>query len=290
MDNIPVLHLDQFLLSQGNGVYVNDLKRHLLDHHNMISLPHKHDFHFNVLFTEGTGIHEIDFNSYTVGPGSFFVLSPGQMHHWKLSDDIKGYVFSHSKEFYLLRDNRFELDRFPFFYSNQNTPEIILTAKKLASVEQICQTMLEEFHEEKEHQSLRIHALITLVYVALTRAYNPSNNKVERISRYGSTIKTFEQLVETQFLYRKSPAAYAELLNVSLKHLNRVCNKVLGISVSQVITGRVLLEAKRLLMIKDMSIAEIANELGYSDYSYFSRLFKKHTGQTPQEFRKGYIM
>lgn len=290
MENIPVLHLDQFLLSQGNGVYVNDLKKHLHDHHNMISLPHKHDFYLNVLFTEGAGIHEIDFNSYTVGPGSFFVLTPGQMHHWKLSDDVKGYVFSHSKEFYLLRDNQFELDRFPFFYSNQNTPEIILDGEKLISVADICQTLLEEYGQQKEHKSLRIHALITLIYVALTRAYNPSSNKVEGISRYGSTIKTFEQLVEAQFLYCKSPTKYAELLNVSLKHLNRICNQTLGMSVSQVIMGRVLLESKRLLMIKDMSIAEIADELGYTDYSYFSRLFKKYTGQTPQEFRKSYMV
>tara|TARA_R110001592_G_scaffold75098_3_gene227499 strand:- start:3079 stop:3951 length:873 start_codon:yes stop_codon:yes gene_type:complete len=290
MPNIPVLHLDQFLLSQGNGVYVNDLKNHLLDHHSMIFLPHKHDFYLNVLFTEGTGVHEIDFHSYKVGPGSFFVLTPGQMHQWKLSDDVKGYVFSHSKEFYLLRDNQFELDRFPFFYSNQNTPEIILDPEMLASLAGICQTMLDEFHQDKEHKSLRIHALITLIYVALTRAYSSSSNKVEGVSRYGSTIKTFEQLVEAQFLHRKSPAEYAELLNVSLKHLNRICNQVLGISVSQVITGRVLLESKRLLMVKDLSIAEIANKLGYTDYSYFSRLFKKSTGQTPQEFRRSYII
>ncbi|WP_339697404.1 AraC family transcriptional regulator [uncultured Roseivirga sp.] len=290
MENIPVLHLDQFLLSKGNGVYVNDLRQHLHDHHNMISLPHKHDFYLNVLFTKGSGIHEIDFNSYSVGPGSFFVLTPGQMHHWKLSDDVQGYVFSHSKEFYLLRDNQFELDRFPFFYSNQNTPEVKLEAETLTYLVKICQSMLEEYHDEKDHKSLRIHALITLVYVALTRAYSPSSNKVEGISRYGSTIKTFEQLVEAQFHYRKSPAEYAELLNVSLKHLNRICNQVLGVSVSNVITGRVLLESKRLLMSKDLSIAEIANELGYTDYSYFSRLFKKHTCQTPHEFRKGYMV
>lgn len=290
MENIPVLHLDQFLLSQGKGVYVNDLGKHLKDHHNKIALPHKHDFYLSVLFTEGKGVHEIDFNNYEVKPGSFFVLNPGQMHHWKLSEDIKGYIFFHTKEFYLLRDNQFELERFPFFYSNQNTPELILCTETATSLATICQAMLEEFMHDKEHKLLRLHAMITLVYVALTRAYNPLSNKVTGVSRYGSTIKTFEQLVERQFRARKSPSEYAELLNITLKHLNRICNQVLGKSVSQVITGRVLLEAKRLLMTKDLSIAEIANNLGYTDYSYFSRLFKKHTGQTPQEFRSSYLV
>lgn len=289
MYHIPILHLDQFLLNGGNGVYVNDLQTHLRDHHNKIHHPHKHDFYLNVLFTHGSGIHEIDFDQYRVQPGSFFVMSPGQVHHWVLSDDAKGYVFLHSKEFYLLRDKPFELEQFPFFYSNQNTPEIILNTEALASVGEFCEIMLREFQESKEHKALRIHSLITLIYIALSRAYNPSGIKVKGTSLYDSTIRTFEQLVEDRFIHEKAPSFYAEQLNISLKHLNRICNQILGTSVSQIITSRVLLEAKRLLMFQDLSISEIASQLGYTDYSYFSRLFKKHTHQTPQQFRRGYI-
>ncbi|MNY63232.1 HTH-type transcriptional activator Btr [compost metagenome] len=52
-----------------------------------------------------------------------------------------------------------------------------------------------------------------------------------------------------------------------------------------VINARLLLEVKRELAYSSRSIKEIAHELGFSDEGYFSRFFRKHTQQTPSEFR-----
>ncbi|MCH5685442.1 helix-turn-helix domain-containing protein [Niabella sp. W65] len=52
------------------------------------------------------------------------------------------------------------------------------------------------------------------------------------------------------------------------------------------IQQRVLLEAKRLLQSTDLSIKEIAFELGFVDHAYFSNFFKSHTGATPTEFKE----
>ena len=58
-----------------------------------------------------------------------------------------------------------------------------------------------------------------------------------------------------------------------------------GHPVSYHIHQRIILEAKRLLYHSSKSIKEIAGELGYDDYSYFTRLFVKTTGMTPLAFR-----
>jgi AraC-like DNA-binding protein len=50
---------------------------------------------------------------------------------------------------------------------------------------------------------------------------------------------------------------------------------------------RVLLEARRLLIQKNSDITQIAFDLGFNDASYFSRFFKKTSGQSPSEFRAG---
>lgn len=83
----------------------------------------------------------------------------------------------------------------------------------------------------------------------------------------------------------KRPAAYAELLNVSVSYLNECVQKTSGQSVSRLIRERVVLEAKRLLYHSRKSVKEIAAELGYDDYSYFTRLFVKTVGLTPLTFR-----
>jgi AraC-like DNA-binding protein len=47
-----------------------------------------------------------------------------------------------------------------------------------------------------------------------------------------------------------------------------------------------MLEAKRLLLHSEVSVAEVADRLSFEDPAYFSRAFKKHTGRSPLEFRQ----
>jgi len=56
-------------------------------------------------------------------------------------------------------------------------------------------------------------------------------------------------------------------------------------SAGELIRNRVLLEAKRLLVNLDLTINEISGLLNFSDSAYFTRFFKKYTGQTPEAFR-----
>nr|WP_305051013.1 AraC family ligand binding domain-containing protein [Elizabethkingia bruuniana] len=94
MDSISVLHMGLFQENNASsGFYFNTMKGHLKSSHKHIEKPHRHDFYVTVLFTQGSGVHEIDFQSYDVQAGSLFFLSPGQIHSWELSDDTDGYIF-----------------------------------------------------------------------------------------------------------------------------------------------------------------------------------------------------
>ena len=82
------------------------------------------------------------------------------------------------------------------------------------------------------------------------------------------------------------PKDYASLLYITPNHLNALCKELLGESAGELIRKRIILEAKRLLVIKDYSIAEVAYELNFNDNSYFTKFFKKIEGMTPEDFRK----
>ncbi|WP_431211477.1 helix-turn-helix domain-containing protein [Puia sp. P3] len=75
---------------------------------------------------------------------------------------------------------------------------------------------------------------------------------------------------------------------MSEKNLNLICKVILNKTTSTVITDRVVLEAKRMLIHTNMNIVQISLDLGYADNSYFSRVFKKATCETPLEFRANY--
>ena len=68
-------------------------------------------------------------------------------------------------------------------------------------------------------------------------------------------------------------------------HLIEICQEILQMTTTSVIVQRVILEAKRMLTDKRLTVNEIAVALGYDDYSYFSRLFKKQVGKSPTDFR-----
>jgi AraC-like DNA-binding protein len=93
-------------------------------------------------------------------------------------------------------------------------------------------------------------------------------------------------LINRHYRSMRLPREYAEQLYITPNHLNALCQDLLGKTAGDVIRERVLLEAKRLLTNEQKSVSEIAGELNFPDNSYFSRFFRKYTGQSPEEFRK----
>lgn len=288
MKKVGILNIQQFHDGDSpEDFYANTLEDHLQTRHKDISVPHKHNFYLVVLFTKGYGKHEVDFTSYDVNPGSLFFLNPGQTHYWELSADTQGYIFFHTQAFYNLHYTQNRLDKFPFYYSVHNTPVLqIGNHQKLVG---LFKAIIEENTEAKPYQGKAIASLLDLIYIEAARMYPlQSNAGIMLENNYYTKYRQFEELVEQHFAHQKSPSAYASMLNISAKHLNRISQSVVGKTAGDVILERVLLEAKRELVQQRNSFAQIAHLLGYEDYAYFSRLFKKKTGETPSAFINHY--
>jgi AraC family transcriptional activator of pobA len=290
MNQLPVLGLNKFLFTgKKEDFYSNTLSGHIKVHHHKIDKPHKHNSYLVVLFTKGSGTHEVDFSSYKVKPGSVFLLSPGQTHHWELSKDAEGFIFLHSRDYYDQAYSHNALDSFPFFYSRQNLPVIYLNKKNEKGIQDLFAGILKEYNSDIILKYRKICSLLDILYIELSRIYLGGNyKKVVSSSNYSMKLKQFEQLINENFMELKSPSEYASRMNISAKHLNRISQSLTGKSTSDLISDRVILEAKRMLLHSENTISEISELLGYHDYSYFSRLFKKVCGETPTEFARRY--
>ena len=78
----------------------------------------------------------------------------------------------------------------------------------------------------------------------------------------------------------------SDMAFVTKTYLIRLFKKHFGISPLQYINKKKVERAQLLLITEDMLVKEVAAALGILDYSYFTRLFKKTTGKTPQEYRE----
>ncbi len=75
------------------------------------------------------------------------------------------------------------------------------------------------------------------------------------------------------------------VLGTTEAKLNEQLKLHTGKTAQNVVYGLVISEAKRLLIYQDLSIKEVAYELGFNDPFYFSNFFKKHTRQSPKAFK-----
>jgi AraC family transcriptional activator of pobA len=290
MEMISILDITQFELDKSQkDFFVNQLPAHIFENQSKITKPHKHNSYLAILFTKGSGRHEIDFNSYEIKPGSLFLLAPGQTHHWELSEDIDGYLFSHTTNFYDLHYSHNRMQQFPFFYSIQNTPFLALEENNILLIEKLFQRLFEEYLNKKALQHQLILSYIDIIYIEIARLYlNNNSQKIIKANSYSQKLQQFQSLVEQNYSNEKSPSKYAEWLNISPKHLNRITKSVMNKTASEVITDRIILEAKRRVLHTKNNFSEVAFSLGYDDYAYFSKLFKKSSGLTPTAFLKNY--
>lgn len=283
MKKYPVYSIEQFNCnSVTSDLYINTFKNHLINH-SFIEKPHRHNFYLLVFFTNGSGTHEVDFDKFQIQPGSVFLLQPGQMHHWVLSEDIEGFIIFYAAEMYNLYFGNKTIEDYPFYFSIQNSPEIVLDAAEMKSILPYFESLIAEMQTNKLFKRDKIMNVLDSIHIDLARKYNEIY--VHETHSYNVKIKSLEQLLEKKYKEEKSASFYASELNITLKHLNRICNEILKKTTTEVIVDRIILEAKRMLLDKNWTVNEIATELGYEDYSYFTRLFKKHVAMTPTNFR-----
>lgn len=79
----------------------------------------------------------------------------------------------------------------------------------------------------------------------------------------------------------------AQKMGITARALENAFKSRKGITVLLYIQQKRIEKAKILIAETEASIAEISMEVGYTDHSYFSRVFKRSTGKTPWEYRKG---
>jgi AraC-like DNA-binding protein len=72
---------------------------------------------------------------------------------------------------------------------------------------------------------------------------------------------------------------------VHVNHLNKVLKEITGKTTTEIISSRIIQEAKILLKQTNWNISEIAYSLGFDDLANFSNFFKKQTSFTPMAFR-----
>lgn len=286
--NIPTYGLTSFSHPEFAGrqfqVEVFDANRHF-----KVSYPHRHDF-FEVLYLKkGSGIHVIDSAEYKIEPPCIFFMSPGQAHKLELSKDVEGYIYIFADDYYLYdKNNHNRLLEFPFFFTiNQDNPPLKLTQESdYLFIEQLFIKAISELSKKDASVNL-LRSLLDSILNFSSTLYKSEEQKLTK-GKGHLLVKRFFQLVEENYQKNLSVNQYADLLAVTPNHLTQTIKLISGRTSNEVIQRKQILEIKRLLIHTNLTVTQIAEQLNFSDQSYFTRFFKKSTGKTPGKYRSEY--
>jgi AraC family transcriptional activator of pobA len=136
------------------------------------------------------------------------------------------------------------------------------------------------------------HSFLSVVYNTLDVVISNNSYSTNRLGRKEELTSDFLKLVSENFKRERSVRYYADTLFVTSRYLSKVVKKVAGKTCGELIDIAVIKEAKLLLSLRGMNVAQVAETLRFSDQSFFGKYFKKHTGTSPSEFRHsaGYLL
>ncbi|KQC28755.1 helix-turn-helix domain-containing protein [Flagellimonas eckloniae] len=217
--------------------------------------------------------------------------NPQIPYNWEMIDEqLRGYFCVFTDAFFHQFGN---LTQYPVFQPNGN-PVFQLTDEQLETISSIFQRMFTEIDSDYAYKYDVLRNLVfELIHTALKLQpadlnMNLHSNASERISGL------FMELLERQFpiespmqrMQLRSASDFATQLSMHVNHLNRALKASMQKSTSNLITERVVQEAKILVRHTNWNISEIANTLGFEETAHFSNFFKKHANHSPASYRK----
>ncbi|MGH2646283.1 MAG: helix-turn-helix domain-containing protein, partial [Ginsengibacter sp.] len=202
--------------------------------------------------------------------------------------DTEGYIVLFNIDFFLQNN-------FPHKYIEDKKilnasiqPYIHLSEEQSKKISGIFETI---FKEKKSHHKNKdeLIALKTIELIILSERFFAEQQNFEANMPSIDIIKKFIELIEANFLNHRSVTFYAKQLNVHPNYLNALIKKNTGLTAKESIQNRLLLETKYLLHSTNLTIKEIANQMGFNDPNYFTVFFKRFEKTSPVSYRSSFI-
>ncbi|WP_299100401.1 AraC family transcriptional regulator [uncultured Winogradskyella sp.] len=262
-------------------------KNEVLDHHP--EKAHQVAFNMIVLYTEGESQQLIDFVWHKVQRNTITHVAKGQINAFQFTKGLEGYILLFTDDYLKKQINNLpknELIR--LFNTHLFSP--IIQVPETSNVVNYFQLLYEEYNNQKEdyNQEKTYKSLHSIIFSKLDSLKEIETYHLKQ-SKQIHVFLDFKSILEKQYKSSRNADFYAEQLHITYKHLNTICKDIISMTAKQYIDRFIILEAKRLLINSEIKSTELAYTLGFNEPTNFVKYFKKHTGFTPNNFKKDYL-
>lgn len=253
--------------------------------HDKASKAHSHSYYQILLFKEA-GRHFVDYEVVDHAPNTVFVLYPGQIHYFCSHAVNDGTIIQFNEQF-LLRFDPHSVDAIEYALFNDIAPQsFVLDTQKLSQVQNIIDLIETELATHELKYPRQSYHLVRTLLTYLERAQKGQKQNVPQNDIDFEVALKFKRLVKTHMNSFPSLEEYSNWLLISTKTLTRISKQYLKDTPANVIRKRKILEAKRLLANKKMSVKEVGYALGFEEPSNFTKYFFRVEGIKPKAFQQ----
>jgi AraC-like DNA-binding protein len=253
-------------------------------------LLQKNNFYSLVWLKEGSGELKSNFSSYAFDGSMLFAFSPYQPFLFSASKVFKGVALHFHPDFFCIHKHHNEVACNGVLFNNIYQPPFTAVDE---SASETFGMLIEQMKNEVQKPALaQYELLISYLKIFLITASrlklqtHPEITIGDNRQKEPFILQRLKDVIEKDFRARHSASHYAKSLHISVKALSRITKAHLNKTLTELISERIVIEAKRELYLTDKAVKEIAYELGYEDEYYFSRFFKANAEVSPQAYRE----
>jgi YesN/AraC family two-component response regulator len=250
----------------------------------------RNNYYSLIWIKKGSGKLKTDFSEYSFERNSLFSFTPYQPFMFS-SNGMEGVAIYFHSDFFCIHKHQTEVTCNGVLFNNIYQMPFILVDDALQNT---LNKVIEQIKSEMQNPPglAQYELLISYMKIFLISA---SRSKVQQqpdaVPSKGENkepviLQNLKDAIEKDFRTKHTPKEYAVLLNISPNALAKITKKHFSKTLTNLITERIIIEAKRELYLTNKSIKELAYELGYDDEYYFSRFFRKNAAISPQVYRE----
>ena len=243
--------------------------------------PHKLAHYCFIFLDQGSETYKVDLADITISDGQMVFGSPNQifLNPLKKEHNLNYKVAFDENTLALLPTS------FPFLLDTFNLKKITFDSDAKERVKSIFSNLFQLLHTTgKPKNTDIILAHLNTLLTEFNSAYFEQRDQESISNPKLSKYIAFKLAVETHLTEQQDVHTIAEQLAMTTSSLYGVVKSFSGVSPKEWMTNRLMLEAQRKLQYSNISVKELAYELGFNDPDYFSRLFKKSTGRSVSSF------
>lgn len=240
---------------------------------------------------EGSGRLKADFSEYEFSENTLLAFSPYQPFMLTTNTEIKAVVIHFHPDFFCIHKHHKEVSCHGVLFNNiYESPMVEIDASAQSTFAMIIEQLKDEMNKSAlaQYEILISYLKIFLITASRLKKEQQDEGSQENTSSDNEPfiLQTLKNYIETHYRSIHSANEYASMLAITPKALTKLTKTHFNKTLTDLISERIIIEAKRELYLTNKTVKEIAYELGYNDEYYFSRFFKKNAEVSPQLFRE----